>query len=69
MFRFTIERRVEFCLPDFSSGDVQLRFPAAGLSIAVWTVTQDAFTTPSGDVAPKTQTRLTFVLTKSDDGW
>ncbi len=51
------------------SDALQIRLLNDTTAIAVWTVTQDSFKTPSGNVVPKTQTRLTFVLTKADDGW
>lgn len=38
-------------------------------AIAVVTTTQDAFTTPNGQLMPKGQTRQTYVLTTSADGW
>jgi uncharacterized protein (TIGR02246 family) len=38
-------------------------------AIAVVTTTQDAFTTPNGQLMPKGQTRLTYVLAAGTDGW
>ncbi len=65
----TVYHEIMFKNCKLHSDDIQIRFPASATAIAVWTVTQDAFKTPSGDVAPKTQTHLTLVLTKGDDGW
>ncbi len=38
-------------------------------AIAVVTTTQDAFTTPSGQTMPKTQTKQTYVLAAGEGGW
>lgn len=38
-------------------------------AIAVWTGTQDTFTTPDGHVMPKGQFRLTLIMVKGPDGW
>lgn len=48
---------------------VQTRSLGDGYAIAVATITQDGFTTPSGEVRPKAQDRETFVLVKGPDGW
>ena len=48
---------------------VHLRSLGGGQVIAVVTTTNDAFTTPSGQVMPKAQNRMTYVLTKEVDGW
>ena len=65
----TVYHEIMFRDCKLHTDQVQIRFPAAGSAIAVWTATQDAFTTPSGSVAPKTQTRLTLLLTKANDQW
>jgi len=38
-------------------------------AIAVVTTTQDAYTTPSGQVIPKGQTKLSLVMAKTPAGW
>ncbi len=38
-------------------------------AIAVVTTTNDAFTTPAGQVMPKAQNRQTYVLAKGPEGW
>jgi uncharacterized protein (TIGR02246 family) len=38
-------------------------------AIAIWTATQDSYTTPSGQVVPKGQTRLSLILAKGPEGW
>lgn len=48
---------------------VELRSLGGGHVIAVVTTTNDAFTTPGGQVMPKAQNRQTYVLTKEPDGW
>ncbi len=51
------------------SDQVEVRFLNDQTAVAVWTSTQDPFTTPSGTLMPKSQTRLSFVLSRGDDGW
>ena len=65
----TVYHEIMFKECKLHSDNIQIGFPAAAMAIAVWTVTQDEFTTSSGNVGPKTQTRLTFVVTKGDNGW
>jgi uncharacterized protein (TIGR02246 family) len=48
---------------------VELRSLGGGHVIAVVTTTNDAFTTPGGQVMPKAQNRQTYVLTKEPGGW
>lgn len=48
---------------------VEMRSLGGGHAIAVVTTTNDAFTTPAGDVRPKAQDRLTYVMVKDADGW
>jgi uncharacterized protein (TIGR02246 family) len=48
---------------------VELRPLGGGHVIAVVTTTNDAFTTPGGQVMPKAQNRQTYVLTKEPGGW
>ncbi len=48
---------------------IELRSLGDDHTIAVVTTTNDAFTTPDGQVMPKAQNRLTYVLVKSTDGW
>ncbi len=38
-------------------------------AIAVWTGTQDTYTTPDGHIVPKGQFRLTLIMTKGPDDW
>jgi uncharacterized protein (TIGR02246 family) len=49
--------------------DVEVRSLGSGHAIAVVTTTNDAFTTPAGEVIPKRQNRQTYVLVKDPDGW
>lgn len=49
--------------------DVQIRPLCTGYAIAVVTTTNDAFTTPAGNVISKRQDRQTYVLAKEPDGW
>jgi uncharacterized protein (TIGR02246 family) len=48
---------------------VEVRSLGGGHAIAVVTTTNDAFTTPAGDVRPKAQDRQTYVMVKDADGW
>ena len=48
---------------------ITLRALGSNGAIAVVTYTQDAFTTPSGQVMPKTQTKLSYVLARSGGEW
>jgi uncharacterized protein (TIGR02246 family) len=48
---------------------VELRSLGGGHAVAVVTTTNDPFTTPAGDVVPKRQNRLTYLMTKGSDGW
>jgi uncharacterized protein (TIGR02246 family) len=48
---------------------VEVRALGGGHAVAVVTTTNDAFTTPGGQVMPKAQNRQTYVLTKAADGW
>ena len=48
---------------------IEARPLGSDYAIAVVTTTQDAFTTPDGHESPKGQTRLSFVLARSPDGW
>ncbi len=48
---------------------VALRPLGADCAIAVVTYTQDSFTTPGGQVMPKTQTKLSYVLAKTGGDW
>ena len=48
---------------------LEIRLLGSGYAVAVLTATQDSFTTPDGQAMPKAQTRESFVLTKSSDGW
>ena len=38
-------------------------------AIALWTATQDSYTTPSGQVVPKGRTKLSLILAKGPEGW
>ena len=38
-------------------------------AIAVWTSTQDSYTTPDGHAIPSGQTKLSLILAKGPDGW
>jgi uncharacterized protein (TIGR02246 family) len=48
---------------------VEVRSLGGGHAIAVVTTTNDAFTTPGGQVMSKAQNRQTYVMTKGLDGW
>lgn len=48
---------------------IALRPLSADVVIAVVTYTQDGFTTPSGQVMPKTQTKLSYVFVKTASEW
>jgi uncharacterized protein (TIGR02246 family) len=48
---------------------IALRRLGADCAIAVVTYTQDAFTTPGGQVMPKTQTKLSYVFAKAGGEW
>lgn len=48
---------------------IEARPLGSDYAIAVVTTTQDAFTTPDGNVMPKGQTRMSLVLARSSDGW
>jgi uncharacterized protein (TIGR02246 family) len=49
--------------------DIALRPLGADCALAVVTYTQDAFTTPGGQVMPETQTKLSYVFAKSAGEW
>jgi uncharacterized protein (TIGR02246 family) len=38
-------------------------------AIAIWTATQDSYTTPSGQVVPEGQFKLSLILVKGPEGW
>jgi len=38
-------------------------------AIAMWTATQDSYTTPSGQVVPEGQFKLSLILAKGPEGW
>lgn len=48
---------------------IEIRPLGDSVAIAVVVTTQDSFTTPSGQVMPKTQTKQSYVLAKGADGW
>jgi uncharacterized protein (TIGR02246 family) len=48
---------------------IALRPLGTDVAIAVVTYTQDGFTTPSGQVMPKTQTKLSYVFAKTAGEW
>ena len=48
---------------------IEIRPLGSDYAIAVWTSTQDSYTTPSGQVIPKGQTKLSLILAKGPDGW
>ncbi|MCD6050658.1 MAG: hypothetical protein K0Q55_2061 [Verrucomicrobia bacterium] len=48
---------------------IEARPLGSGYAIAVVTTTQDGFTTPSGQIMPKAQTKQTYVLAKGPLGW
>jgi uncharacterized protein (TIGR02246 family) len=48
---------------------ITLRPIGADVAVAVVTYTQDSFTTPSGQVMPKTQTKLSYVFAKTAGEW
>jgi len=48
---------------------IEVRPLGSDYAIAVWTSTQDSYTTPSGQVVPKGQTKLSVVQAKGADGW
>ena len=48
---------------------VETRSLGDGYAVAVATYTKDSFTTPNGQVMPKAQDRLTYVLVKGPEGW
>lgn len=48
---------------------IETRALGKDIAIAVVTTTQDAFTTPTGQLMPKGQTRQTYVLASAAGGW
>ena len=48
--------------------DVSIRPLGKDYAIAVWVMTQDGFTTPSGSTVPKHQNRMTLVTARGNDG-
>jgi len=48
---------------------VEIRSIGEGVAIAVVTTTNDAFRTPDGNLMPKSQNRLSYVLAKDGEGW
>ena len=53
----------------FKTDTVEVRAIGGDCAIGVVTTTNDAFTTPAGNVLTKAQNRQTYVLTKGADGW
>lgn len=49
--------------------EVEIRPLDNDYAIAVVTTTQDSFTTPDGHVMPKGQTKQSYVLNKTPEGW
>lgn len=49
--------------------DIHIRSLSNNIVIAVVTTTNDAFTTPGGQVMSKAQNRQSYVLTKEPTGW
>lgn len=54
---------------NIKTNSVEIRPIGEKAAIAVVTTTNDAFTTPDGNVMPKAQNRLTYVLGKYGDEW
>jgi hypothetical protein len=56
-------------IPNVKTDSIETRPLGSDYAIAVWTSTQDSYTTPSGQVVPKGQTKLSLILAKGPDGW
>jgi uncharacterized protein (TIGR02246 family) len=48
---------------------IETRPLGRGHAIALWTATQDSYTTPSGQVVPKGQFKLSLILVEGPEGW
>ena len=53
----------------FKTDSIETRPLGSDHAIAMWTATQDSYTTPSGQVVPKGQFKLSLILTKGSEGW
>jgi len=53
----------------FKTDSIETRPLGGDHAIAVWTATQDSYATPSGQVVPKGQFKLSAILTKGPEGW
>ncbi|GMW03422.1 MAG: hypothetical protein AMXMBFR84_45560 [Candidatus Hydrogenedentota bacterium] len=69
MVAHTAFHKTSFKNCNMKTDSIELRSIADGCAVAVVTTTMDSFITPAGNVIPKGQDRLTYVLTKRSDGW
>jgi uncharacterized protein (TIGR02246 family) len=53
----------------FKTDSIETRPLGGDHAIAMWTATQDSYTTPSGQVVPKGQFKLSLILAKGPEGW
>ena len=53
----------------FKTDSIETRPLGSDHAIAIWTATQDSYTTPSGKVVPEGQFKLTLILANGPDGW
>jgi uncharacterized protein (TIGR02246 family) len=53
----------------FKTDSIETRPLGSDHAIAIWTATQDSYTTPSGKSVPKGQFKLSLILAKEGDGW
>ena len=53
----------------FKTDSIETRPLGNDHAIAMWTATQDSYTTPSGKVIPKGQFKLSLILAKGPDRW
>jgi uncharacterized protein (TIGR02246 family) len=53
----------------FKTDSIENRPLGGDHAIAMWTATQDSYTTPSGQVVPKGQFKLSLILAKGPEGW
>jgi uncharacterized protein (TIGR02246 family) len=69
MVAHTAFHQTSFKNHSYRTDAVETRSVAPGVAVAVATETFDSFTTPDGQVRPKSRDRLSYVLVKGPEGW
>jgi uncharacterized protein (TIGR02246 family) len=69
MVAHTAFHQTSFKNHSYRTDAVETRSVAPGVAVAVATETFGSFTTPGGQVRPKSRDRLSYVLVKGPEGW